>query len=90
MPTTKTASTSIRLDTNIKTRLQILAKNKHSKFTQLLSQILQEYIDKEEKKSKLLTLTRLQSELQEIENWTAKDELEEIEKSKVSKNLNLE
>jgi hypothetical protein len=55
-----------------------------------LSEILQEYLDKEEKKYKLLAFTKLQKELQEIENWTAKDELEAIEKSKVSKNLNPE
>jgi|688.fasta_scaffold75189_7 predicted transcriptional regulator len=90
MITTKNASTSIRIDTKIKNRIEILAKNKRSKFTQLLSEILREYLDKEEKKAKILAFTKLQKELQEIENWTAKDELEAIEKSKISKNLNLE
>jgi len=89
MLVTKNATTSIRIQQEFKQRLGKIAKSQKTNFTKLLSSILDEYLKKEELKSKVVAFKKLQSEVQKIETWTAKEELIELDKNRKNNSYRL-
>jgi|GEM_PF-2590048 len=84
MIATKNTTTSIRIDQDFKQKLGKIAKAKKTNFTKLLSAILKEYLEKEERKNKTKLFKKLQQELQLDENWTVDEELSAIAKNRKS------
>ena len=84
MMTPKNTTTSIRIDQDFKQKLGKIAKAKKTNFTKLLSDILKEYLEKEERKNNVAVFKKLQQELKIDENWTADEELSAIAKNRKS------
>lgn len=80
-----TESSSVRIPTKIKDSMQALAKSQNSTLTNAITSALEQYLLEQNKINKVEKIIKLQKRIQKLENWTAEEEIEAIQKSRNNK-----
>jgi predicted DNA-binding protein len=83
-------TTTVRINAEQKTQLDKVAKQKKTKFSLLLNEAIENYLQQQQQQLRLETLKLLQKKIVSLENWTAESEVRAIKKSRNSKKFNLE
>ena len=88
MPTKKISkSLSVRIDEDLKKSLTELAKERKTSFSKILNEAVLEYLAYQKRVLAVHNLQKLKQEANQLEGWSAEEELIELEKIKISKDF---